>query len=65
MFYGSDNGGQTAAVLSSLIASCKRRHLDPFVYLRDIIGRISAHPAQRLAELLPDQWQATQAADTS
>ena len=57
MFYGSDNGGRTAAVLSSLIASCKRLRLDPFAYLRDLFGCISSHPQSRLAELLPDQWQ--------
>jgi len=58
MFYGSDNGGRTAAVLSSLIASCKRFSVDPFAYLRDIFERISSHPQSRLAELLHDQWQA-------
>jgi hypothetical protein len=30
MFYGSDQGGRTAAVLTSLIATCKRLHIDPF-----------------------------------
>ena len=58
MFYGSDNGGRTAAVLSSFISTCKRLGLDPFAYLRDIFERIGAHPHSRLAELLPDQWQA-------
>ena len=57
MFYGSDNGGRTAAVLSSLIATAKRLTLDPFAYLRDLFGRISSHPQSRLAELLPDHWQ--------
>ena len=57
-FYGSDNGGRTAAVLSSLIATCKRLGLDPFAYLRDLFERLGAHPHSRLAELLPDQWQA-------
>ena len=57
-FFGSDNGGRTAAVLSSLIATCKRHHIDPFAYLRDVFARISAHPQSRLAELLPDQWKA-------
>jgi len=57
MFYGSDNGGRTAAVLSSLIATAKRLGLDPFAYLRDLFGRISSHPQNRLAELLPDQWK--------
>ncbi len=60
MFFGSDNGGRTAAVLSSVIASCKRLHLDPFAYLRDIFARIAAHPHDRLEELLPDRWAAHQ-----
>jgi len=57
MFLGSDNGGRTAAVLSSLIATAKRLGLDPFAYLRDLFARISSHPQARLAELLPDQWK--------
>ena len=59
MFYGSDHGGRTApAVLTSLVATCKRLHIDPFAYLRDIFDCISSHPKSRLAELLPDQWKA-------
>lgn len=57
-FYGSDNGGRTAAVLTSLIATCKRLGVDPFAYLRDVFERISRHPQTRLAELLPDPWKA-------
>jgi hypothetical protein len=57
-FYGSDNGGRTAAVLTSLIATSKRHHTDPFAYLRDVFARISAHPQNRLEELLPDNWLA-------
>ncbi len=57
MFYGSDNGGHTAAVLTSLIATAKRLGRDPFAYLHDIFARISSHPQTRLAELLPDQWK--------
>ncbi len=58
MFLGSDTGGRTAAVLTSLIATSKRLGIDPFAYLRDIFARISSHRQTRLAELLPDQWQA-------
>ena len=57
-FFGSDNGGHTAAVLSSLVATAKRHHIDPFAYLRDVFARISAHPQNRLEELLPDRWAA-------
>lgn len=58
LFAGSDNGGRTAAVLTSFTATCKARGIDPLAYLRDVLGRISAHPMRRLAELLPDRWKA-------
>ena len=62
LFFGSDNGGRTAAVLTSFIITCKRVDIDPFAYLRDVFARISAHPANRLNELLPDKWKAAHAA---
>jgi hypothetical protein len=60
LFYGSDKGGRTGAVLSSLIASCKRLRVEPFAYLRDLFMRISTHPHHRLDELLPDKWLVVQ-----
>lgn len=63
LFCGSDNGGHTAAILFSLIATCQRHKLDPFAYLRDVLTRIAAHPMNRLAELLPQQWKAAQTAE--
>jgi transposase len=63
LFFGSDNGGRTAAVLTSFITTCKRLDIDPFAYLRDIFERISTHPQSRLAELLPDRWRTTRRAD--
>jgi transposase len=66
LFFGSDNGGRTAALLTSFITTCKRLGIDPFAYLRDIFERISTHPQSRLAEFLPDQWRAERrAASTS
>jgi len=58
LFFGSDKGGRTAAILTSFIATCKRLHIDPFAYLRDVFQRISAHPMNRLDDLLPDNWKA-------
>jgi len=62
MFLGSDNGGRTAAVLTSLIATSKRLRIDPFTYLRDLFERISPHPQDRITELLPDRWMAARRA---
>jgi len=61
VFFGSDHGGQTAAVLRSFVASCQRVEVDPFAWLKDILSRIAAHPITRLAELLPHNWKPAQA----
>jgi transposase len=56
-FFGSDQGGMTAAVLRSFIASCKRCGVEPFAWFRDVLSRIPAHSVNRLNELLPHNWK--------
>ncbi len=56
VFFGSDQGGTTAAVLRSFVASCQRIGVDPFAWLKDVLSRIAAHPITRIAELLPHNW---------
>ena len=56
-FFGSDHGAKTAAVLMSFIAMCKRCRVEPFAWFRDVLSRIATHPVNRLAELLPHNWQ--------
>ena len=58
MFAGSDAGGRWAAVIYSIIATCKDHGVDPFEYIRDILIRINTHPQSRIRELLPDRWPA-------
>ena len=57
LFCGSDQGGATAAILFSFIATCQRHAVNAFDYLRDVLTRIAAHNSTRLEELLPDRWQ--------
>ena len=33
------------AILCSLVQTCKHPHINPFVYLHDVIERVSTHPA--------------------
>src|SRR2546430_11306781 len=56
-FFGSDQGGKTAAVLRTFIASCKRSGIEPFAWFRYVLSRIPAHPITRLSELLPHHWK--------
>lgn len=60
LFCGSDNGGNTAAILFSFIATCQRHEVEPFAYLRDVLTRLAATPISQLDQLLPDRWKAAQ-----
>jgi transposase len=55
-FFGSDEGGKTAAVLRTVVASCQRAQVDPFLWLKDVLSRIATHPITRITELLPHNW---------
>ena len=56
LFFGSDAGGKTAAVLRSFTASCQRVGVEPFTWFKDVLSRIADHPISRVAELLPHNW---------
>jgi len=57
LFAGSDRGGERAAAMYSLIITAKLNEVDPRAWLADVLARISDHPAARLHELLPWNWQ--------
>jgi transposase len=58
LFAGSDGGGVRWATVCSLIATAKLNNVEPFAWLRDILQRMTdGHPASRLDELLPWNWQ--------
>jgi transposase len=64
LFCGSDVGGTRAAILYSVVATCKAHRIDPWAYLRDVLERIPTHPNRRRAELLPQAWKAARAGIT-
>jgi len=56
LFAGSRRGGEAAAIVYSLIESCRRAGVDPWEYLRDVLVRVATHPASRVEELIPARW---------
>jgi transposase len=57
LFAGSDRGARHAALMYSLLGTCKLHGVEPFAYLSDVIARISEHKTNKLTELLPHNWQ--------
>jgi hypothetical protein len=53
LFAGSDRGGDSAAVIYSLIATAKLNGIDPENYMRNLLSCIADHPINRIEELLP------------
>ncbi len=57
---GSETGGRTAAVLYSMVGTCKHLGIDPFVYLREALPGLFAlgegPQAEQLLDWLPDRW---------
>ncbi|MEW6197808.1 MAG: transposase domain-containing protein [Planctomycetota bacterium] len=57
LFAGSEGGAENAAILYSLVVSCKLAGVDPFAYFRDVLMRIHSHRAERSSELIPREWK--------
>jgi len=56
LFFGSPEGGEAAAILFSLVQTCRGLGINPREYLEDVMRRIMGHNNQKLHELLPDEW---------
>jgi hypothetical protein len=57
LFAGSHAGAERAAMIYSLLGSCKLQNINPYEYLLDVLQRLPEHSVNRLAELLPPLWK--------
>ena len=63
LFAGSDGGGESAAALYSLIGTALLNGIEPYAYLREVLGCIADHPINRIDELLPWNLDLTEASE--
>jgi transposase len=61
LFAGSDNGGERAAAIYSLLNSAKLNGIDPEAHMRHVLERIADHKINAVDQLLP--WNVTLNAD--
>ena len=58
LHFGSDGGGDTTAVIYTLMGTAKLCSINPQAYLRYVLERIADHHINRIDELLP--WAVAQ-----
>ncbi|MFC3562176.1 IS66 family transposase [Pedobacter jamesrossensis] len=59
LFAGSHEGAKRAAMLYTFMGSCKMNNINPQEWLTDILERIPSHKANKLQELMPNNWAKT------
>ena len=64
LFARSEGGAHAAATIYTLVGSCQLQGIDPWVYFRDVLGRVLDHPAKRVGELTPKNWLAARQGHT-
>ena len=57
LFIGHPEAGWRSAVIYSVIVSCRRRGIDPWEYMRDVLQRLPGMKQSELPTILPARWQ--------
>ena len=57
LFCWTEIGAHYLGVLQSLITTCKLQHINPVIYLTDVLLRINLHPMTKIDDLIPRNWK--------
>ena len=56
LFIGDAQAGQRSAIIYTVIESCRRRGLDPYAYLREVLTRLPNMTNRQIPEIIPAVW---------
>jgi transposase len=56
LFVGHEEAGHNLAALYTVVATCEANRVEPLAYLADILLRLDSTPAERIDDLLPQNW---------
>ena len=59
LFVGHEQAGQNLAILQTITATCRLHNVNPYEHIKDMLIRIQTHPASKIDELLPQNWNPT------
>jgi transposase len=56
LFIGDADAGERGAILYTLIESCRRRGIDPYTYLKDVLTRLPTMTNHQVPTVTPAAW---------
>lgn len=56
LFIGEANAGQRSAIIYTVIESCRRRRIEPYIYLREVLTRLPHLTNKQVPEIVPKAW---------
>jgi len=56
LFAGSHEAAKRSGMLYSLLGTCKMQRVEPYTWLREVLGKIVDHPINKISELLPHRF---------
>jgi hypothetical protein len=59
LFMGEAGAGQRGAIIYTIVECCRRRKIDPYTYLRDVLSRLPSLTNHQLPSITPAAWAKT------
>jgi transposase len=56
LFMGDADAGERGAIIYTVIESCRRRQIDPYTYLKDVLTRLPTMTNHQIPEVTPAAW---------
>jgi hypothetical protein len=56
LFVGEAGAGQRGAVIYTVVESCRRRNINPYTYLHDVLTRLPRMTNHQIPEITPEAW---------
>jgi len=60
LFVGEAEAGERAAIIYTVIETCRRRGIDPYAYLKDVLTRLPRMTNHQVPEVTPTAWAKAQ-----
>ena len=65
LFFGDAEAGQRGAILYTIVESCRRRGVEAYAYLRDVLSRLPQLTNWQIKDITPKAWAKSKSASRS